>query len=287
VVDGTAYEMVQHGTGRRRRLLACRQTDGTLFDPVFEETEAFWAWAAIGVMRLSGLRIEEVMELTHLSIRRYTQPDGQVVPLLQVAPSKIDAERVFPISPELVHVFAQIIERARGEHPTVPLCPRYDTLERTWGPPLPHLFQRQVGGTHQVFSPASIRNWLDRTLERADLRDVDGTPIRFVPHDFRRLFATEVVNTGLPIHIAAAVLGHRGLDTTRGYTAVYPEEVIRHYQTFIHERRTHRPIAEYRQPTDAEWPTATATGPTAALAPTNTPASAAPCCVPNPADCRC
>jgi hypothetical protein len=142
VVDGTAYEMVQHGTGRRRRLLACRQTDGTLFDPVFEETEAFWAWAAIGVMRLSGLRIEEVMELTHLSIRRYTQPDGQVVPLLQVAPSKIDAERVFPISPELVHVFAQIIERARGEHPTVPLCPRYDTLERTWGPPLPHLFQR-------------------------------------------------------------------------------------------------------------------------------------------------
>lgn len=64
------------------------------------------------------------MEPTHLSIRRYTQPDGQVVPLLQVAPSKIDAERVFPISPELAHVFAQIIERVRGVHATVPLCPR-------------------------------------------------------------------------------------------------------------------------------------------------------------------
>lgn len=253
VVDGTAYTMVQHGTRRRRRLLVCPEGDGVLFDPVFEEAEAFWAWATIEVMRLSGLRIEEVMELTHLSIRRYTQPDGQVVPLLQVAPSKIDAERVFPISPELAHVFAQIIERVRAEHPTIPLCPRYDTLERTWGPPLPHLFQRPVGGTHQVFSPASVRNWLNRTLERADLRDVDGTPIRFVPHDFRRLFATEVVNTGLPIHIAAAVLGHRTLDTTRGYTAVYPEEIIRHYQTFIHERRTHRPTAEYREPTGAEW----------------------------------
>jgi hypothetical protein len=150
-------------------------------------------------------------------------------------------------------VFAQIITRVRGEHDTIPLCPRYDTLERTWGPPLPHLFQRPAGGAHQVFSPPSVRNWLKRTLERAALHDVDGTPIAFVPHDFRRLFATDVVNTGLPIHIAAAVLGHRALDSTRGYATVYPEEVIRHYQTFIHERRIHRPGADYRDPTDAEW----------------------------------
>lgn len=253
VVDGTAYELVERGKRRNRRVFARREADGELVDPVFAENDTFWAWAVIEVMRMTGLRIEEVMELTHLSIRRYTQPDGQVVPLLQIAPSKIDTERVFPISPELAHVFAQIIERVRAEHPTIPLCPRYDTLERTWGPPLPHLFQRPSGGTHQVFSPATVRNWLKRTLEYADLRDVDGSPIRFLPHDFRRLFATEVVNTGLPIHIAAAVLGHRTLDTTRGYTAVYPEEVIRHYQTFIHERRAHRPPAEYREPTDTEW----------------------------------
>jgi hypothetical protein len=31
---------------------------------------------------LSGLRVEEFCELTHLSIRRYTQPDGTVIPLL-------------------------------------------------------------------------------------------------------------------------------------------------------------------------------------------------------------
>lgn len=84
-VGGTTYEMAWHGEGRRRRLLACRQPDGALIDAAYEENEAFWAWAVIEVMRLSGLRIEEVMELTHLSVRRYTQPDGQVVPLLQVA----------------------------------------------------------------------------------------------------------------------------------------------------------------------------------------------------------
>ena len=54
VVDGTAYELVRHDTDRRRRTLARRKSDGELFDPVFEETEAFWAWTAIEVMRLSG-----------------------------------------------------------------------------------------------------------------------------------------------------------------------------------------------------------------------------------------
>lgn len=35
--------------------------------------------------------------------------------------------------------------------------------------------------------------------------------------------------------------------------AVYPEEVIRHYRTFIDQGRARRPRDEYREPTDAEW----------------------------------
>ena len=49
---------------------------------------------------------------------------------------------------------------------------------------------------------------------------------RLTPHDFRRLFTTEAVNGGLPVHIAAAVLGHQDLNTTMGYTAIYPREVF-------------------------------------------------------------
>ncbi len=51
----------------------------------------------------------------------------------------------------------------------------------------------------------------------AELRDGDA-PIRFTPHDFRRLFSTEAVGAGLPLHIVAALLGHLDLDTTRSYT---------------------------------------------------------------------
>ncbi|MFE5091973.1 tyrosine-type recombinase/integrase [Streptomyces sp. NPDC056638] len=83
--------------------------------------------------------------------------------------------------------------------------------------------------------------------------DVDGTRLRFIPHDFRRIFSTETVNGGLPIHIAAKVLGHLDLNTTQGYVVVYPEEVIRHYRHFVDQRRAARPGEEYREPTNAEW----------------------------------
>ncbi len=81
----------------------------------------------------------------------------------------------------------------------------------------------------------------------------DGTPARFTPHDFRRIFATAAVAAGLPVHIAAKVLGHDNLNTTQGYVAVYDHDVIEHHRAFIARRRQQRPSAEYRDVTDADW----------------------------------
>jgi hypothetical protein len=81
---------------------------------------------------------------------------------------------------------------------------------------------------------------------------VDTTTPLFSPHDFRRLFATELVNNGLPIHIGAAPLGHLNVQTTRGYVAIFEEDVVRHYQEFLDRRRARRPDGEYRQPTPEE-----------------------------------
>ena len=61
------------------------------------------------------------------------------------------------------------------------------------------------------------------------------------------------MNSGLPIHIAARLLGHLDLNTTQGYVAVYPADVIRHYRQFIDQRRSQRPSEEYREPSDSEW----------------------------------
>ena len=71
---------------------------------------AFWTWAAlVEVVRLSGIRHEELLELTHLSIRQFQRPNGDVVALLVIAPSKTDRERVIPMSVELFHVIAELV----------------------------------------------------------------------------------------------------------------------------------------------------------------------------------
>jgi len=63
-----------------------------------EEDHAFWAWAIIEVLRLTGIRVEELTELSHHSLVQYRLPDtGQLIPLLQITPSKTDAERLLVI----------------------------------------------------------------------------------------------------------------------------------------------------------------------------------------------
>ena len=66
------------------------------------------------------------------------------------------------------------------------------------------------------------------------------------------LLSTSFMN-GMPPHIAQLILGHKDINTTMGYKAVYPEEAINGHRAFIARRRELRPSEEYRAPTDAEW----------------------------------
>jgi site-specific recombinase XerD len=68
----------------------------------------------------------------------------------------------------------------------------------------------------------------------------------------RQMFATDLVNNGLPIHIGTALLGHLNIQTTRGYVAVFEEDLVRHYQEFLDHRRALRPTGEYRASTETE-----------------------------------
>jgi site-specific recombinase XerD len=67
----------------------------------------FWAWAVIEVLRHTGIRVEELLQLTHHSLVQYRLPStGELGPLPQFASSKTDAERLLLISPELADVFS-------------------------------------------------------------------------------------------------------------------------------------------------------------------------------------
>ena len=65
--------------------------------------------------------------------------------------------------------------------------------------------------------------------------------------------ALDAIVHGMPPHIAQLVAGHRDINTTMGYKAVYPDEVINGHRAFIARRRALRPGEEYRTPTDEEW----------------------------------
>jgi integrase len=220
-----------------------------------EEEYAFWAWAAVNVLRLTGIRIEELMEITHHSLIQYRLPTtGEIVPLLQIAPSKTDAERLLVVSPELADVLSAMIIRVRDDTGTVPLVPAYDWHECVWRPPAPALFQRRFGAENRAISHGTIRKMIQAALADTGLTDpVGGGPLNYTPHDFRRLFITDAILNGLPPHIAQVIAGHRDINVTLGYKAVYPEEAIQAHLAFLARRRSLRPSEEYRVPTDEEW----------------------------------
>ena len=220
-----------------------------------EEEHAFWAWAVIEVLRLTGVRVEELLELTHHSLVKYRLPDtGELVPLLQIAPSKTDAERLLVVSPELADVLSAVICRVRGRDGAIPLVRGRDCHELVWLPPSPLLFQRRTRTENHKFTGPFVADLLDDALARTGLTDsAAGGPLRFTPHDFRRMFITDAIMNGLPPHIAQVIAGHQDLNVTMGYKAVYPDEAFRAHLAFLARRRALRPSEEYRVPTDEEW----------------------------------
>ena len=219
-----------------------------------EADRAFWVWALVEVLRHTGARIEEVLEITHRSFVSYRLPStGEVIPMLQITPSKTDKERLLVIGPELAVAFAEIISHVRGEHAQLPLVSRYDSAERVNSPELPFLFQRPWGVGRIAINSGYAIKLLDGLVTTANISNSDGTPAKFSPHDFRRIFATEAVASGLPVHITAKILGHDSIATTQTYVAVYDQDVIEHHRAYIARRRALRPSQEYREPTDSEW----------------------------------
>jgi hypothetical protein len=240
--DPTKIWVDDPATGKRRDLTR-------------EEDHAFWAWASVEVLRATGIRVEELTELSHHSLVQYRLPTtGELVPLLQILPSKTDAERLPVISPDLAEVFAAIILRIRERDGAVPLIRAYDGHERLWCDPAPRLFQRHIGTENRAITPSRVRDLLTDALTHTGLTDpVNDEPLHYTPHDFRRMFITDAILNGLPPHIAQVIAGHRDINVTLGYKAVYPEEAITAHLAFLARRRALRPSEEYRAPSDTEW----------------------------------
>ena len=148
------------------------------------------------------------------------------------------------VSPDLADVLSVIIRRIRGDAGTVPLVLAYDRRECLWIGPAPLLFQRRFGADNRRICDSTIRNMLNAALASTGLTDhTDGTPLHYSPHDFRRIFITDAIMSGLPPHIAQIIAGHQDLTVTMGYKAVYPDEAIQ-----VSRRHEHQVVVQQRMP---------------------------------------
>src|SRR5258708_28861090 len=92
----------------------------------------------------------------------------------------------------------------------VPYLPR----EGVRTPPMPLLFQRQIGVERRPIPIHGIRKLLNAALAGTGLTDASGKPLNFTPPDFRRLFITDAVTTRMPPPLAHLVALHADVHVT-------------------------------------------------------------------------
>ena len=92
-----------------------------------------------------------------------------------------------------------IIRRIRSDTGMVPLVRAYDRRESLWiGLPRCCSSDR-FGADSRRICDSTIRNMLSAALAGTGLTDhSDGSPLHYSSHDFRRIFITDAIMSGLP-----------------------------------------------------------------------------------------
>jgi integrase len=222
--------------------------------PWSEETERFWDWALLELLVQSGLRIEEASDLTTLDILRRKMPDGSLYYLLHVKPSKFDRARVIPIGDGLGRVIAEIIRHVKRFHETdhVPVCDHWNLAQKVPRPPAPYLIQ----AIRHPSPPGlqTIRSRIRAISVAAGARQSDGSPLVLLPHDCRRVFASEHLNNNTPVHVIQALLGHASINTVMIYAKLYPSQLIEEYRKTVRGLyNAHYGAGSLKNPTSEEW----------------------------------
>jgi len=197
------------------------------------ERDTFWDWGLVELLVQSGLRVEEASELTTLDILKRHMPDGRIYYMLHVKPSKYDRARVIPIGDGLGRVIAEMIRHVKSLHGTeaVPFCDHWDCHEHRPLPRAPYLVR--AWRHPSALGVQGIRRRLRLLSAAAGVRRSDGTPLRLLPHDCRRVFASEHLNNNTPVHVIQALLGHATIDTVMVYAKLYPQTLVEEYRKAV------------------------------------------------------
>lgn len=113
----------------------------------------------------------------------------------------------------------------------MPFCNHWDHHERQPRPTGPYLLQ---GAKHpSPIGIQTIRGRLRALSIASGVKRSDGTPLIVLPHDCRRVFASEHLNNNTPVHVIQALLGHATIDTVMVYAKLYPRNLVEEYRKAV------------------------------------------------------
>lgn len=160
-----------------------------------------WEASAVLLLRLTGMRIGECMDLPADCLRQIG-PDawGVHVPL-----GKLHTERLVPADEEIRAVVARI----------------QDLKSNTVAPRAAEFLLPRPGARSTVYT--RLRTALDHAAQRAGC----STPI--TPHPLRHTFATEMIRLGVSLPALMQLLGHRDIRMTLRYVQITQADLQREY----------------------------------------------------------
>jgi hypothetical protein len=189
-----------------------------------------------------------------LDILKRRLPDGSLYYMLHIKPSKFDRARVIPIGDGLGRVLTEILQHVKSFYGTteVPFCNHWDHNERCPRPAGPYLLQ---GAKHpSPIGIQTIRGRLKAISVTSGVKRSDGTPLVVLPHDCRRVFASEHLNNNTPVHVIQALLGHATIDTVMVYAKLYPRNLVEEYRKAVRGLyNTFHGTDSLKNPTAEEW----------------------------------
>jgi integrase len=171
-----------------------------------------------------GLRISSAVTLPSDCVA--TDADG--APYLRYHNTKMKREALVPIDEEL---------RAM-------IVAQQDRNRERWPAGVPVLFPRphsNIDGTRPV-STSTYRSALRSWLERCDIRDEHGQPVRLTPHQWRHTLGTTLINRDVPQHVVQKILDHDSPDMTAHYARLSDKTVREHWDKARKVGATGQPV---------------------------------------------
>lgn len=176
------------------------------------------------LLAFTGFRVSSIVTVTHDCLRK--GPDEQ--DYLAYENVKSAREALLPIPPQLA---VQI--RAQNEDNK-----EVHGRETSWLLPSPKKYLSRAAGENHI-SHTTLGRIVNRYIERADIRNPDGTRAKVNPHMFRHNLGTTLVNDGVSLTVIQHVLDHSSSEMTNLYAHLH-DGTVRDAMKDWHERVNHR-----------------------------------------------